>query len=113
MSDHEHDEDGNCIIPEDHPLFPGGLPTWHFSMWDVAGITLATASGVAAALSQGLQVMAREFNAMANWTRAEHEAEMEWHSQEVARMEMAEAYERLTGMDTLWLEVEADDRSEE
>lgn len=106
MNDHDHDEDGNCIMPDDHPLFPGGLPTWRFSLWDIAGIAITTAGGAALAIGQGLQIMAREFNAMANWTRAQHEAKMEWHSREAARAEMAETYERLVGMDSLWIQAE-------
>jgi hypothetical protein len=70
VSDHEHDSEDNCIPPE-NGLYPGGLPTWRFSMWDVVGITLTGVGGVFSVVGQASNLMAREFSAMANFSRQE------------------------------------------
>lgn len=70
MSDHEHDDQGNCIPPES-PLYPGGLPTWRFSPWDIAGIVLTGVGGVFSVAGQTANLLARECSAMANFNRAE------------------------------------------
>lgn len=70
--DHEHDEDGNCILPEGSvPTYD--LPSWRFSAWDVAGITATSAAGLFSVLGQGLNLLAREFAAMANWQRQNYD----------------------------------------
>lgn len=91
---HEHDENGNCIIPD---------PEWRFSLWDVAGIGISTVSAMATMVGQGLNLMAREFNAMANWERSRKDAEEAWAEEQAAREEMSERLESLTGMDTYWV----------
>lgn len=70
MSDHEHDEDGNCIEPEQVVY---QLPTWRFSLWDVAGIVLTTVGGFFGVTNQGLNLLARELTAMANWNRQNYD----------------------------------------
>lgn len=105
MSDHDHDEEGNCIgpFPQDS-LYPNGLPTWRFSGWDVAGILLTGFGGLATVLGQVGHLLARECSAMANWSRAEREHWEVVAAEEAARREMAESYEKLVGLDTYWLE---------
>lgn len=103
MSDHEHDEEGNCIIPQDHPLHPGGLPTWRFSAWDAVGIFLTGVGGMFSVVGQAANLLARECNAMANWKRNRFDVAEEQELLEAQREAMALDYERLTGIDTLWL----------
>ena len=112
---HEHDDEGNCLPPEgyqvqEHPLFPGGLPTWKWSPWDVAGVAATTTAGLFLTIGQGLNLLARECNAMANWTRRNYDLEAEWAAEQAAKAELAETYERLVGMDTHWLEQEQGDQ---
>lgn len=76
MIDHEHDEEGNCIIPEQP------IPSWRFSIWDVIGVTLTTAGGVFSVLGQGFTLMSREFAAMANYRRANYDAQRAARAQE-------------------------------
>ena len=70
MSDHEHDAEGNCLPPSDS-LYPGGLPTWRFSLWDVVGIVATGLGGVLSVGGQALNLFARECSAMANYSRQE------------------------------------------
>jgi hypothetical protein len=82
---HEHDDEGNCI-PSDNGLYPGGLPTWRFSTWDVVGIALTGVGGVFSVIGQAANLLARECSAMANFERAEFDqrraedelAEQQW-----------------------------------
>lgn len=60
---HEHDEEGNCIVPEQE------LPNWRFSGWDVVGILIAGAAGMCTVSGQCLNLLSREFCAMANYSR--------------------------------------------
>ena len=101
---HEHDEDGNCIMPEDYEPPP---PT-DFSPWEFVGIVATVASGFAQCAAQGLNMIATACWTHAKWKRNVLEAqyEAEWEAQQ--RAEMAEAYERMVGMDTYWLDQEAD-----
>lgn len=101
MSDHEHDDEGNCIIPEGYEP-----PAWQFDPWNIAGMVLTMASGVGQVAAQGLNMMAQECWTHARWRKQQREAAVAWEQELAERQEMAEAYERLVGMDTLWLESE-------
>lgn len=86
MSDHEHDEHGNCILPE-NPLYPGGLATWRFSPWDIIGIGLTGVGGLFTVGGQACNLLAREFSAMANYSRQNYdlrEAQAEWDANQAA-----------------------------
>ena len=65
---HEHDEDGNCIPPQGY-----SVPTWRFSAWDVAGIITTGVAGLFTVVGQAGNLLAREFAAMANWSRQNSE----------------------------------------
>lgn len=69
---HEHDDEGNCIPPE-NGFYAVGLPTWRFSPWDIVGITLTTAGGLFSVVGQGLNLAAREFAAAANYARQNYD----------------------------------------
>lgn len=56
--DHEHDG-----------FYVAEPPSWKFSLWDVAGISLHTAGGVLNVLGQGFVLMAQECSASANRSR--------------------------------------------
>lgn len=93
MSDHEHDEHGNCIIP---------LPAWKFSLWDVAGIAITGVAGLFTVLGQAGNLMAREFAAQANYSRQNHDLRVAQEQakaarayQEQERAKMAAELERL------------------
>lgn len=111
MSDeyHEHDGEGNCLPPG----VPGmesqepPAPT-DFSSWEMLGIAATTLSGFAQSLAAGLNMFAQGCWGHAKWKRnvLEQQYEAEYEAQQ--RAEMAEAYERMVGMDTYWLETEAD-----
>lgn len=103
MMDHDHDEDGNCILPEGQSYEP---PVWKFDWWNIAGMVLTMASGVGQVAAQGLNMMAQECWTHARWRKEQREREEEFLQEVAERQEMAEAYERLTGMDTYWLEQE-------
>lgn len=60
--DSEHQE-------EENPLYPGGRPTWRFSLWDIAGVSTITVSGLFGTVAQGFHMLAREFFAAANYGR--------------------------------------------
>jgi len=70
MSDHEHDGEGNCLPPS-NDLYPGGLPTWRFSLWDIVGIAATGVGGVFSVAGQAANLFARECAAMANYSRQE------------------------------------------
>lgn len=103
MDDHEHDEEGNCIIPEGYEP-----PAWQFDWWNIAGMVLTMGSGVGQVIGQGLNMMAQECWTHARWRKQQRDAAIEWEQEVAERQEMAEAYERLVGMDTLWLEPRED-----
>lgn len=63
----DHDECGH-----EHPsegFYAVELPSWRFSLWEVAGITTFMAAGVLDRVANGLGLFAREFQAMANNSR--------------------------------------------
>lgn len=97
MSDHE----GNCIIPEGYEP-----PAWQFDWWNIGGMILTMTSGVAQVAAQGLNMMAQECWTHARWRKQQREAAERWEREIAERQEMAEAYEHLVGLDTLWLESE-------
>lgn len=101
MSDHEHDDEGNCIVPEGYEP-----PAWQFDPWNIAGMALTMVSGFAQAAGQALNMAAQECWTHARWRKQQREAAEAWEQEIAERQEMAEAYERLVGMDTLWLESE-------
>lgn len=96
MNDHDHDEDGNCILPEG-VAYVQQQPSWKFSLWDMAGIGVATIGGFFGVVNQAANMVSQHCAAMANWTRAnydaeqlqaQHEAEVERYEQH--QLEMAE-----------------------
>lgn len=89
---HEHDEDGNCIPPE-NGFYAQALPTWKFSFWDVAGVALSISGGMASVAGQGLAYLARECAAMANWKRQNYELALAQRQRE-AEVEAYEANQR-------------------
>lgn len=103
MDDHEHDEHGNCILPDGQAYEP---PSWKFDPWNIAGMVLTMVSGFGQVIAQGTNMMAQECWTHARWRKEQREAEEAYLQEFAERQEMAEAYERLVGMDTLWLEEE-------
>lgn len=103
--DHEHDDEGNCIVPEGSAYEP---PAWQFDWWNIAGMVLTMASGVHQVAAQGLNMMAQECWTHARWRKQRREEIERWEHEVAERQEMAEAYEKLVGMDTLWLEPRED-----
>lgn len=92
--EHEWDEDGECSIavtPE--------LPCWKFSLWDVAGIGLTTVGGFFSVMGQGLNLLARECQAAAQYSRQTYDEAREAFEEERARAEMAGALEGLVMFD--------------
>lgn len=89
--DHDHDEDGNCIVPQGLMT----LPEWRWSAWDVVGITATTVGGLFSVIGQGLNLIARECGAMANWSRSNRDIQAAQRAQEEARWEMSAAYKEL------------------
>lgn len=81
--EHDHDDDGNCVVPV------YAVPCWRFSLWDIAGIGIATLGGFFTVVGQGSQLLAREFSAAANYARQnadlrEAQAQYEYHQQQMA-----------------------------
>lgn len=72
MSDHAHDENGNCIPPQ-NGFYNQALPVWKFSMWDVAGLAVTAAAGIFGVLGQVGHMLARECAAQANFVRQNHD----------------------------------------
>ncbi len=72
MIPHEHDEDGNCIPPE-NGFYAQELPTWRFSIWDVVGIGFFGIANVLTVTGNAFGLLSRECAAMANWTRQNHD----------------------------------------
>lgn len=82
-TDHDHDENGNCIPPE--WMAP---PAWRFSGWDIAGVAFHTAMGVSQAISGGFSLLAQECAAMANYSRREYDAQQARRAQLEAQRAM-------------------------
>lgn len=103
---HAHDAEGNCIEPGGQGGFYAvELPTWKFSLWDVAGITTTGIAGLFTVTGQALNLLSREFSAMANWKRQTHDIRQAEAARreaveayEAHQREMAKALERLTGI---------------
>lgn len=107
MSDEEYEEEVEVEQSE--------FPSWKFDPWNIAGIGLTSVGAIFGVLNQGLNMAANECWTHARWRKQMREAEeiAEWEAyqaelEQEARREMAESYEKLVGMDTLWLEQEAD-----
>jgi hypothetical protein len=101
VSDHEHDEQGNCIVPE-NGLYSQSLPVWQFSMWEMASIGAAVVGGLGGVLMHGANMLAREFAAKANFNRQNHDLKVAREQaraarayQEQERAKMAAELERL------------------
>lgn len=60
--EHEHDD-------EENGFYMVEPPAWKFSLWDVAGITLHTTSGILGALAHGSMLLSQECQASANRAR--------------------------------------------
>ena len=87
---HAHDEEGNCVEPGGQDgYYAQALPTWKFSLWDVAGIAATGIAGLFTVTGQALNLLSRECAAMANWKRQSHDIQQA----EAARREAVEAYE--------------------
>ena len=61
------------------------LPSWRFSLWDVAGIALHTAAHIAGDVAQGLGLLSREFAAMANNSRQTYDLQQAEEAQREAQ----------------------------
>lgn len=101
MSDHDHDEHGNCIIPP---------PNWRFSLWDIAGFAVGTAGAVMMSIGGGLQGIAREFVAAAAWERDRKDAAEAEMAEEYKRDQIAQAYEATIFGDHFWMQPEEDQK---
>lgn len=88
--EHEWDEDGECSIAVEPKE-----PCWRWSHWDLVGIALHTASSLLVAVGNGLNLLSRECQASANFSRAEFDRAREEYANEVARAEMAGSLEGL------------------
>jgi hypothetical protein len=96
--EHDHDDEGNCILPEEeNPLYPNGLPTWRFSPWDIAGVLVITVGGLFTVIGQGSQLLAREFNAAANYARANAEYQEAKEAYEAHQRAMADDLRKIVG----------------
>ena len=85
MSDHEHDEDENCIIPADQ----NAGPNWSFSLWDIAGIIVTTLAGLFGVICQGLNLIANELSARANYGRDKKQVRIYNRRERMKRAEMS------------------------
>lgn len=86
--EHEWDSEGECniaITPQE--------PNWRWSHWDLAGITLHTLSSIVLSIGNGINMLARECQASANYERDLYQQQVERFEQECARAEMAGALE--------------------
>lgn len=63
MNECEHDDD------DQNGFYMVEPPAWKFSLWDVAGITLHTTSGILGALAHGAMLLSQECQASANRAR--------------------------------------------
>ena len=84
MSQHEHDAEGNCIVPQPQ------LPTWRWSNWDLIAVIATTTGGVFSVLGQGCQLLYRECVAAANFQRQEFEFAEAQEAYEAQQERMAE-----------------------
>lgn len=107
---HEHDEHGNCIEP-DPPGYIDGVPHWRLSAWDFIGIGFDTGSSLFGVVGGFLRAIAKEFYAMANYSRANYDARAELAAEDAARREMGEAYRQLVYRDELVHRTETPDES--
>lgn len=98
MSDHEHDDEGNCV-PSSGTFYATELPAWKFSAWSVVGI-LATGAGAifsvtGQVISQTANLLAREFEAQANWKRQSHDLTQAQREYDARQAEDAELLRRM------------------
>lgn len=77
---HDHDDDGDCLAPH----------CWRFSLWDIAGLLIATLAHVLGMLSGGGLGLAREFFAMANWSRRNRDIKVMRRYEQAQRRAMSE-----------------------
>lgn len=88
MIPHAHDEEGNCIPPEDG-FYAQAEPVWKFSLWDVVGISTAAIGGLFSVTGQGFALLSTQCQAMANWKRQTWDI----RAAEKARREQVAAFE--------------------
>lgn len=100
-TDHDHDSEGNCIPPQGG-FYDTSQPNWRFSFWDVAGISITTIGAVlgtighlGTVLHQGANMLARECQAAANFSRQTKELEEAQRLNERARQQMSAGLERM------------------
>lgn len=86
--EHEWDSDGECNI-----AVTAQEPSWRWSHWDLAGIALHTVSNLFNSIGGGLNLLARECQASANYERACYDEAREEFRNECARAEMAGSLE--------------------
>lgn len=81
---HEWDEDGQCAVSvtEDQPV-------WQWRWIDILGIFFSTIAGYFGITSQGLQAVAKECMAHAEYQRTRFDRAEEIWAEEAARAEMA------------------------
>jgi len=85
---HEWDESGECAISVSEDP-----PSWAWRWSDIVGIFFSTIAGYFGITSQGIQAVAKECMAAAEHSRRLEALAQEAYEQEVARAEMAGAYE--------------------
>jgi hypothetical protein len=100
--DHDHDDEGNCIPPQSNGFYAQELPTWRFSLWDVAGVAVSFVGSVAGSLGsiginfhQACNLISRECQAAANYSRQNYELAEAHRLNEQARAQMSEGLEHL------------------
>ena len=93
MSDHdEHDED--C----EYAIVSAPRMIWRFSTWDVLGIGLTTVGGLFSVVGQGLNLLANEAAAMANWKRQRFDVAEAQKAYEDDQRRAAEELESILGL---------------
>lgn len=92
MSDCDHEE------VQEHPLYPGGIPTWRFSWWDMAGVFATGVGGLFTMVGQTGNLLAREFMAAANWSRQQREQREAIAAYEASQRAMARELESRFGL---------------
>lgn len=102
-TDHDHDEQGNCIPPQGGGDFYNiTQPNWRFSFWDIAAIGTSFVGSIAGSIgsiginfNSAANMLAREFSAAANFSRQTKELEEAQRLNERARQQMSNGLERI------------------
>lgn len=106
MSDEDDYEEGVEVVYAQPPTYRG-------DPWNVVGIAATALGGVFGVLQQGLNMVANECWTHARWRKqqreaqeyAEYLAEQEYQERQ-AREALSLDLERMTGIDTYWLDQE-------